>query len=157
MAVGDGTLLKYGPIKGVEHAGVPMVITASQIFEPASAKFVLPDATTGTLRLVAAGDAKILGHLEIGAVTASAGDVGTVILGNAPVVYRVPVKYSLYASVVQACVGDVCDLELNTIGSNTMFQTAAVGTTTRGHLIIVGFDPNMYVDCIINPNILGSA
>lgn len=158
MAYGDGKLLKYGPVKGVEHAGIPMSLEASQIFEPASAKFLTVDATSGNAGLTGASDTTIIGWCEVEAYTSSVGDKRNVILGNAPVVYRVPVKAALSGNVVQACVGDFCDLELNTVGTNTTFQTAAVGTTTRSLLIIVDFDATngLWVDVICNPAKLGS-
>ena len=171
MAVFDGKLSadKYGPIMGADHVRYPVVVLAGEVFKNTGGKFVTPSAAAGTAVLTVAASTKIMGWLDCEgrdnldptqtlSYTAVAGDVRPMILGTAPVVYRVPVKASLYASVAQAAVGDACDLEVN-----SSLQTAAVGTTTRAHLIIVGIDPNpasgktSYVDCIINPAILGSA
>ena len=165
MSVWDGKLLKYGPIMGEESPTYPMVMKASEVFKNQYGRFVVADATAGTIRALTTSDAKIFGWVQCEGMdnlpttatlsyTASAGDVRPVVLGNAPVVYRIPNSGTAYAVTM---VGDRCD-----ITSSAGTQTAVAGTDNQHHVIIVGGGNTaagaaLFIDCIINPAILGSA
>jgi hypothetical protein len=146
----DGQLLKYGIIKGVEHAGVPCGVVTGTVFDTAGGCFVSAVAASGLMRISVAGDTKIFGFADTSSHTSVAGESISVIPFTSPVVYRIPI---ISGTMSQAVVGDRCDL----VVSGTV-QGAAIGTDSGHHFIIVGGDieNNLWVDVIANPAVIGS-
>lgn len=149
-----GKQLKWGPVNGCDHPGVPVGLSASQTITIDSARFVTIATGTGYATISTATSVLIFGWADIGALandstqyvsSSTAGaDVASVIVGS-DVVFRVPVSSGTFA---QTNVGLACDLA---VSSNK--QGAAVATITRSLLIIVGGDlaNNEWVDVIMNP------
>lgn len=149
-----GKQLKWGPIMGLDHPGYPVGLYQSQTITKDSARFMTIDTGTGFAKISTASSVLIFGWADIGALgndmndfvsSATAGlDVASIITAS-DCVFRVPVSSGTFA---QTNVGLACDLA---VSSNK--QGAAVGTTTRSLLIIVGGDlaNNEWVDVVMNP------
>lgn len=149
-----GKQLKWGPTSGFDHPSVPVGLYQSQTIAIDGARFMTIDTGTGYAKLSTASSVLIFGWADIGALandstvfisSATAGaDVAAVIVGS-DVTFRIPVSSGTFA---QTNIGLACDLA---VVSNK--QGAAVGTTTRSLLIVVGGDlaNNEWVDVIMNP------
>lgn len=149
-----GKQLKWGPTSGLDHPGVPVGLYQSQTISIDSARFVTIDTGSGYAKISISTSVLIFGWADIGALnsdmtafvsSSTAGaDVANVIVGS-DVVFRIPVSSGTFA---QTNIGLACDLA---VASNK--QGAAVATTTRSLLIIVGGDlaNNEWVDVIMNP------
>lgn len=144
MAVWDGKLLKYGPIKGVDHPGIPMKFAASVAIKNAGGKFVDINGS-GYMDLAAADSTEVTGWADAPEVTTSLGDEHNVIV-SVNTVYRIPINSG---TLTQAMIGKTCDLSVS-----SGIQGAALDASSRDVVTIVDGDiaGNEWVDVVITPS-----
>lgn len=140
-----GQRLKYG----MECNGiVEVTMAASQPLKANYGRFVTIDSS-GNAALTEATDTTIFGSVEGGSTETTSSTAGAdkrMCDIRTDVLYRIPVSSGTYSRATHR--GTVSDL-VNSTGA----QGVAVGTTTRGHLIIVDGDEvnNKWVIAKINP------
>ena len=160
MALTNGQLLKYGPIKNeVSGPYIPIPMGASEVVAAKSGRFVKNDGS-GRAEIAVAGSTLLLGWIELphnanysstNIFTCSAtegGDVAPLIPAWAAlgIVFRIPVNTGTFVATMR---GKTCDLS---VVSN--IQGAALGASTEDTIIIVDGDlvNNAWVDVMINPS-----
>lgn len=141
----DGKQLKYGQISGGEQ-GYEHILAASQTILAASGKFVKrTDDATDTVTLAGDGDGVLLGHMEVEAISSTAGTEKRKVVNDPTAVFRIPINSGTYTHLMK---GKTCDLS---ISSNV--QGAQLDASVENTLIVVNGDAvnNNWVDVMLNP------
>jgi len=135
--------LKYGPVKGEEHAvKIPMIVTAAEAFRAKSGRFVTLNTSTGLIEVADAGDTLLFGWAECGQIdsTATGLSVSVIPAMNCNTVFRIPI---ITGTLAQTLIGELCDIVRSTVDGITSIQGADLTASGEDVIIIVGGDTSV--------------